>query len=118
MDRLTTMDTLMLLLDGDDGDPTGSPSGQYGIFGVFQGDAPAAEQLAAKLGAAPERIPRLRHRVLEVPLGLLRPHWIDDDRFDLSYHVGVATRRPGEGAYEAIRRLLPELTTPRLDRTR
>src|SRR5204863_6008684 len=31
--------------------------------------------------------PRLRQRVLRVPAGLARPLWVDDERFDLDFHL-------------------------------
>jgi diacylglycerol O-acyltransferase / wax synthase len=31
--------------------------------------------------------PRLRQRVLPVPANLGRPLWVDDDRFDLDFHL-------------------------------
>jgi len=31
--------------------------------------------------------PRLRQRVLRVPFGLARPLWVDDERFDLDFHL-------------------------------
>jgi diacylglycerol O-acyltransferase / wax synthase len=31
--------------------------------------------------------PRLRQRVLRVPLGLARPLWVDDEHFDLDFHL-------------------------------
>jgi WS/DGAT/MGAT family acyltransferase len=40
--------------------------------------------------------PRLRQRVLTVPWNLSRPLWVDDDRFDLEFHVRrAAVPRPG-----------------------
>lgn len=41
--------------------------------------------------------PRFRQKVQRVPLGLDHPYWVDDDRFDLEYHVRhVALPRPGD----------------------
>jgi diacylglycerol O-acyltransferase / wax synthase len=40
--------------------------------------------------------PRLRQRVLRLPAGLARPLWVDDDRFDLDFHLRrAAIPRPG-----------------------
>src|SRR5947209_19823801 len=39
----------------------------------------------------------LRWRLLEVPLGLDHPYWIDDDEFDIEYHVReIALPAPGD----------------------
>ena len=41
-------------------------------------------------------MPRYRQRVAEVPLAQARPRWIDDERFDLRYHVrNTALPEPG-----------------------
>jgi diacylglycerol O-acyltransferase / wax synthase len=31
--------------------------------------------------------PRLRQRILRIPFGLARPLWVDDERFDLDFHL-------------------------------
>lgn len=42
-------------------------------------------------------IPRLRQRLLRVPLAIDRSYWIDDENFDLEYHVRhIALPRPGD----------------------
>ena len=41
--------------------------------------------------------PRFRQKVARVPLGLDHPYWVDDERFDLEYHVRhVALPKPGD----------------------
>lgn len=48
------------------------------------------------LGGRIGRVRAFRQRLVEVPLGLDRPYWVDDDRFDLRYHVREsALPRPG-----------------------
>ena len=38
-----------------------------------------------------------RRRLLRLPLGLDRPYWVDDERFDLEYHVRhIALPKPGD----------------------
>ncbi len=42
-------------------------------------------------------LPALRRRLLKLPLGLDRPYWVDDERFDLEYHVRhLALPQPGD----------------------
>src|SRR5215211_1043753 len=44
-------------------------------------------------------IPRFRQRPMEVPLGWGRPIWVDDERFDVAYHVRLtALPTPGTRA--------------------
>ena len=41
--------------------------------------------------------PMFRKRLQRVPLGLDRPYWVDDDMFDLEYHVRhIALPKPGD----------------------
>lgn len=44
-------------------------------------------------------VPVMRRRLQDVPFGLDQPYWVDDDEFDLEYHVReVALPRPGSDA--------------------
>ena len=41
-------------------------------------------------------MPRYRQRIAEVPLAQARPRWVDDERFDLRYHLRhTALPEPG-----------------------
>lgn len=62
-------------------------------------------------------VPRYRRRVRAVPGGLANPVWVDDDRFDLGYHVRrVALPRPGDA--EQLRELVGRVHPRLLDRSR
>ncbi len=55
------------------------------------------EDLRAFVGGRLHRVPRLRQKVMEVPLGQARPIWVDDEHFDIEYHVRLtALPRPGD----------------------
>ncbi len=44
-------------------------------------------------------VPVLRRRLVQVPLGIDQPYWVDDENFDLEYHVReLALPRPGSDA--------------------
>ena len=44
-----------------------------------------------------QRLPLLRQRLQQVPLGLGLPYWVDDAHFDLEYHVRhIALPKPGD----------------------
>lgn len=59
-------------------------------------DPAGAQQLLETRLAA---IPRLRQRLLTVPLGCGRPIWVDDPQFDMGAHVEqVRCRAPGDHA--------------------
>jgi diacylglycerol O-acyltransferase len=55
--------------------------------------APSFEQFRDHIGRRLHRAPRYRQRLAGVPLGVARPVWVDDDRFDITRHV-----RPADGA--------------------
>jgi diacylglycerol O-acyltransferase / wax synthase len=62
-------------------------------------------------------LPPLRWRLIEVPLALDYPYWVDDDRFDLSYHVrGAALPPPGDD--HQLAELVSRLHARPLDRDR
>jgi diacylglycerol O-acyltransferase / wax synthase len=54
---------------------------------------------------------RMRQRVVEVPLGLAPPEWVDDLQFDLAYHVRyIAVPEPG-GLEELLEEISPLYAT-------
>ena len=48
-------------------------------------------------------MPRFRRRLMYVPYEQGRPIWVDDDRFDITYHVRL-TALPRPGSWEQLRR--------------
>jgi len=58
-----------------------------------EGPAPSFEQFCDHIGRRLHRAPRYRQRLAGVPLGVARPVWVDDDRFDITRHV-----RPADGS--------------------
>ena len=62
-------------------------------------------------------VPRYRQRVQLVPGRLANPVWVDDDRFDIEYHVRrSAVPRPG--SLDQLRDLVGRIISRPLDRTR
>jgi diacylglycerol O-acyltransferase len=62
-------------------------------------------------------VPRLRKRVMDVPYGQGRPVWIDDEGFDIDYHVRLtALPRPGDD--DQLAALMSRLQSLALDRRR
>jgi WS/DGAT/MGAT family acyltransferase len=62
-------------------------------------------------------VPRYRMRVREVPFGLARPVWVDDERFDVTYHVRRSAL-PRPGSREQLDELVARLLSRPLDRSR
>ncbi len=62
-------------------------------------------------------VPRYRQRLMSLPGGLASPVWVDDDDFDLTYHVRQsAVPRPGTMAQ--LEELVARIIARPLDRTR
>src|SRR5262249_33073943 len=62
-------------------------------------------------------IPRFRKKPMGVPLDLGRPIWVDDDRFDVAYHVRL-TALPRPGTRAQLLTLFERVQTQVLDRAR
>lgn len=62
-------------------------------------------------------VPRFRQRIRDVPLKLGRPVWIDDQRFDVTYHVRRSAL-PKPGTREQLNELVARLMSRPLDRDR
>jgi diacylglycerol O-acyltransferase len=75
------------------------------------------DELRAHVERRMNRVPRLRQRVMEVPYNQARPVWVDDDHFDIDYHVRLtALPRPGDD--EQLAALMSRLQSLALDRAR
>ncbi len=97
MQQLTGLDASFLALE------TTTTTGHVGGVSVLDpSGAPRPLTLARLTDVIAERIPLvpvLRRKLLNVPLGLDQPYWIDDPNFDIEYHVReIALPRPGSDA--------------------
>lgn len=116
-ERLTPLDVSLLALD------TVSSPAHVGSVAVFQlgPDDDQLEEFGERLvGLVEQRlsfVPRYRQRVQTVPLRLGGPVWVDDDTFDLTYHVRRA-ELPQPGTLEQLRDFADQVLAGRLDRSR
>jgi diacylglycerol O-acyltransferase / wax synthase len=62
-------------------------------------------------------LPRFRRRLMTVPYDMGRPIWIDDDHFDITYHVRH-TALPKPGSWEQLVALTTRVQENLLDRER
>ena len=106
MQQLTGLDAAFLALE------TANTTGHVGGVSVLDPkDAPQPLTLARLTDVMGERLPLvpvLRRKLLNVPLGLDQPYWVDDPDFDIEYHIReLALPRPGSDAQlaEQIARL-------------
>jgi WS/DGAT/MGAT family acyltransferase len=111
MDRLSSFDTSFLANERDNAHMA------IGAVLVFDGSAPTQEDFLAQIRSRLHLLPRLRQRLLQPPLGLGTPFWVDDETFDLRRHVGRATL-PAPGSDAELRALTGELLAPPLDRAK
>ena len=111
--RLTPLDVSFLYLE--------EPTTVMHVGSVMVFDAPADgfdyDALVRHIAARIAFVPRYRQRVRQVPGRLANPLWVDDQRFDLSYHVRrSALPRPGTMAQ--LRDLVARVMPRHLDRSR
>jgi diacylglycerol O-acyltransferase len=117
-ERLSAQDTVFLRIEDErqpqhvgslsvyDADPWRDEHGRIDI-----------EALRAFIAARAHRVPRLRQRLMEVPLGQGRPVWIDDEHFDVAYHVRL-TALPRPGDEDQLLELMGRVQSQALDRSR
>jgi diacylglycerol O-acyltransferase len=115
MQQLTGLDASFLALE------TATTTGHVGGLCVLDpSGAPKPLTLARLTEVLAERIPLvpvLRRKLLNVPLGLDQPYWIDDPNFDIEYHVReIALPRPGSDAQ--LNEQVSRLHARPLDRSR
>jgi diacylglycerol O-acyltransferase len=111
MDRLSVLDAEFLLLEDDV-----SLMHIAGIC-VFDGTPPTLDELTALIAGKLHLIPRYRQVAESVPLELGRPVWVDDQHFNLGYHIR-RTALPAPGDDTELRALMARLMSQRLDRHR
>lgn len=91
---------------------------KYAVLDVADVDGGfTVERLRDELGRRLHLLPPFRRRLVEVPLGLHHPVWIEDPDFDLAAHVrrvGV----PAPGGRREMDELIGEIASWQLDRRR
>jgi WS/DGAT/MGAT family acyltransferase len=84
---------------------------------IFEGPAPAYDDFLDHIRSRLHLVPRYRHKLAFPPLETGRPVWIDDPRFNLSYHVRH-TALPQPGSEQQLRALAARIHSQRLDRAK
>jgi len=95
-----------------------------GSLGILEGhpfrDEAGRFKLDEVRGIIGERlhlVPRFRQRIMTVPLDQGRPVWVDDEHFDIAYHVRL-TALPRPGTEEQLLALFSRVQSHLLDRRR
>jgi WS/DGAT/MGAT family acyltransferase len=111
LDRLTGLDASFLHLERE--------SAHMHVAGcaVFDGAAPAYEELVEQILSRLHLVPRYRQRLAFVPFEQGRPVWVDDPHFNITYHVRH-TALPRPGGDRELKRLAGRVFSQALDRTR
>jgi diacylglycerol O-acyltransferase len=111
--RLTPLEVSLLALD------TAHTPGHVGTVDIFDAgpDEFDYERLIALIRERIAFVPRYRQRVRGIPAQLAGPVWVDDENFDLTFHVRrSAIPRPGTLAQ--LREVVGRVLARRLDRSR
>jgi diacylglycerol O-acyltransferase / wax synthase len=75
------------------------------------------EKLRDLVGARLAQAPVFRRRLVQVPFRLGHPYWIDDQSFDLGYHMRRAAL-PSPGGVEDLSRFVGDVSSRALDRSK
>jgi WS/DGAT/MGAT family acyltransferase len=113
-ERLSALDASFLYLE--------SPTTAMHVGGVARFEPPSGqpfdyEALCELVSRRISLVPRYRQKIRWVPGHIANPVWVDDEDFDISYHVRrSALPKPGSDAQ--LRELVGRLQSRRLDRAR
>jgi len=115
MERLTGLDASFLYME------TPSLHMHVSMVAVFDpSTVPGGysfEKLRDLVGSRLALVPVFRRRLVEVPLGLGHPYWIDDNEFSLGDHMRRAAL-PSPGGIEELAQFVGDVGSRQLDRTK
>ncbi len=110
-DRLSAIDASFLAQE------TAEAHMHLGAVTIFEGPAPAYEELVAHIRNRLHLVPRYRQKLAVPPMETGRPLWIDDSNFRLEYHLRHAAL-PAPGSEEQLRVLAARVHSQPLDRAK
>ncbi|MGA8257217.1 MAG: wax ester/triacylglycerol synthase family O-acyltransferase [Nocardioides sp.] len=86
---------------------------------IFEGGEPglAYDRVVSLIADRISFVPRYRQRVVEVPGRVAAPVWVDDEQFDIGYHVRRSAL-PRPGTEEQLFELVSRIISRPLDRAR
>jgi diacylglycerol O-acyltransferase / wax synthase len=116
MRQLSSLDAQFLAIED------GRRTGHVGALAIYDpSTAPRGKMdhstMTELVGERLHLLPPLRWRVMELPLQLDYPYWVNDDDFDLSYHVREGAL-PTPGSDDLLAELVSRLHSRVLDRSR
>ncbi len=110
MQPLSGLDSSFLYLE------TATTPMHVGSLNVYEGSL-SFEEFKDFLAQRLHLAPRLLQRLVNVPLGLGNPSWVDDPDFDINLHLHH-TALPKPGDWKALRKLSARMFSQPLDRNR
>jgi diacylglycerol O-acyltransferase len=110
-DRLTPLDTSFLHLED------AASHMHVAAVLVFEGPAPDYDDFVSYVEHRLHLVPRYRQKLAEVPLAQARPRWVDDEGFDIRFHVRN-TALPAPGGEHELRTLAARVFSQQLSRAR
>jgi diacylglycerol O-acyltransferase / wax synthase len=113
-DRLSPLDVSFLYLETP---TTAMHVGGVAVFDPKGEDAFDYDALVALVSKRISLVPRYRQKVRWVPGHLANPVWVDDEDFDLTYHVRRSAL-PKPGSLDQLRELVGRVQSRQLDRAR
>ena len=112
MHQLTGLDAAFLALD------TPTSSGHVASLSILKGDvALTLDDLATVFSSRRHLVPLLTRRLVDVPLGIDQPYWIEDPAFDVEFHVRELAL-PSPGSDQQLAEQAARLHARPLDRRR
>jgi WS/DGAT/MGAT family acyltransferase len=111
MQRLKPMDAQFV--DAEDEDRHASFA--IASIATFEGPAPSYDEFYASVEGRLPLVPIYRRKLRRVPFRLGPPVWVDDQNFDLRYHLRQ-TALPAPGRDEQLSNLIARVMAQRLDR--
>jgi diacylglycerol O-acyltransferase len=108
MDRTSALDSAFLHLD------TRVAAMHIASLALFAGPVPKQAEIRATIAGKLHLVPRCRQRLVQVPLSLGRPVWVDDAAFDVKRHVHRAAV-PAPGGDRELRETVERLLSEPLD---
>jgi diacylglycerol O-acyltransferase / wax synthase len=112
-DRLSSLDVSFLYLEDS---TTPMHVGSVALFQPAEGGFDY-DRLVRLIKGRIALVPRFRQRVRWVPGGLANPVWVDDESFDVTYHVRRSAL-PKPGTEAQLRELVGRIMARPLDRSR
>ena len=111
MEHMSPLDSVFLHMED------GITHMHIGSCAIFEGPAPAYDELIELVASKLPLLTRYRQKVRFVPGGLGRPVWVDDPHFNLTYHVRHSALPP-PGLEDELNTLMGRLMSQELDRHR